>query len=915
MPGGLDAGEYSLRIDGGGESTAFVVEEPAEAARMLEDANSLAELLGDRHHPLCVQVAVESLLDQRDDDDKPLAYWSDAFDLLEGVPEANDSEYLRYLRDQVGRRLRRENLDKPLAPLQPVAQTGIDVIDRARRQIAVGAWRDAWELLAHDLPADSRAQALGKLHRAIIMGQSGRGTTDQAGRLFREALRELRWANDSDRFLAHVNAGNYFLGDAQDQLYNHAFQMAAGNRLSLLSALRSWSEANAAYRQAEPLAETRDASSRAALLVNQARLQLLLADIIRTLDAPDAAGRREFERGEAAAEEMARESARGIEDLAPAEVEPQVRASAAETLAQLAHRRGAESDCREHALRALALYLDAGSLAGAEGVYRLLGLHFRQSSRRQLERVGAGDFATTPPAEEALRHFLISARLAEILRARIPSDRFGLAHAGFFARRAYVNEQIVDLLVAQNRPAEALHHAELAKARSLRDLLASQRGESIGSGDVVGEEAETIRPLKECLEDWPADVAAIEYFLGTEKAWRFVVDTKGEVHASDLLPVGRSPRELVAEVGLFLKGIDGAKSEMRGRLESQRPFDHEWQRQLRDFRQILAPDEVLGQLRQAKTVIVVPHHILHYFPFAALVTECDESRRGFGQMVQPRFLVEESFDLAYAPSLGVWDLLRRRAAPPVQAVSAVGIVDFPTADPLPGVAADLENLKSVFGDRVDSVLFANQASETQARLLLRRPGMVLFATHGANRPLQPLLSYLLCQRDAEHDGRLTAAEIYRLQVGAQLIIMSACYSGLADQSPLPGDDLFGIQRAFLNAGASTIVAGLWQIDDKSGPPLMRGVFEQLARGQTAAAALASAQRQFLQERRVPGAPGEIHLHPFFWAVFAVAGDDRTRCDFSRRPAAAPNPKSTSSSGGSISPPGMASQPHYVNSPR
>ena len=104
--------------------------------------------------------------------------------------------------------------------------------------------------------------------------------------------------------------------------------------------------------------------------------------------------------------------------------------------------------------------------------------------------------------------------------------------------------------------------------------------------------------------------------------------------------------------------------------------------------------------------------------------------------------------------------------------------------------------------------------------------------------------------------------------------MNACYSGLADASPLPGDDLFGLQRALLQAGVRTVLAGLWDVYDGTGPELIRGFLEGVATGQAAPAALARSQREFLKKLRGSGEP-EPWLHPYFWAVYTVSGDDRT----------------------------------------
>jgi CHAT domain-containing protein len=204
----------------------------------------------------------------------------------------------------------------------------------------------------------------------------------------------------------------------------------------------------------------------------------------------------------------------------------------------------------------------------------------------------------------------------------------------------------------------------------------------------------------------------------------------------------------------------------------------------------------------------------------------------------------------------------------------VGIVHFPNADPLPGVKKDLENLQAVLGDRVQQLVPGDEAQETLAKALLQRRGMVFVGTHGRNVADQPLTSYLLFHPDLTSDGPLTAAEIYSISVASDLVVMSACYSGLADRSPLPGDDLFGLRRALLHSGAQTVVSGMWDVYDDTGPELMRGFFEALATGKPAPAALAQAQRAFLKEQRDAG-PSNPWLHPYFWAVYTVSGDHRT----------------------------------------
>jgi CHAT domain-containing protein len=273
-------------------------------------------------------------------------------------------------------------------------------------------------------------------------------------------------------------------------------------------------------------------------------------------------------------------------------------------------------------------------------------------------------------------------------------------------------------------------------------------------------------------------------------------------------------------------------------------------------------------------VLIVPHHILHYFPFAALVTERDTTPRGFLEMVRPRFLLDQPYHICYAPSLATWHMLRLQPERDIQRVAAAGITQLPGTSPLPGVATEINALGKAFGRRVTSVLTGSAADKASVLGLLRQPGLLLVGTHGQNWPDYPLASELMLYPRGPDNGRLTAAELYFSDVGSDLVVLSACYTGLADKSPLPGDDLFGLQRALLQSGARTVVTGQWDVYDGTGPELMQGFFDHLAQGQCAPAALAASQRQLVARLRASSEP-EPWLHPYFWAVYTVNGDDRT----------------------------------------
>jgi CHAT domain-containing protein len=470
---------------------------------------------------------------------------------------------------------------------------------------------------------------------------------------------------------------------------------------------------------------------------------------------------------------------------------------------------------------------------------------------------------------------MISHLLSELLRRHWPADRIGLTRAAFFARRAFVNSIIVELLIREGRVVAALENAESAKARAFEDALSHRRVDAQPA-------CPKTRPVRESLKHWPPGVAAIEYFLGLEGAWVFVIDIAGQVKVYPLLnqqqePV--SPDSLIDAVTRWLQSVRYTGKRMLQRYVTERDFDQSWQKTLSEFRQTLLPSEALTTLRQAETVVVVPQHVLHYFPFAALVCKLDDSPRLPNAMVKPRFLVDEPFSLCYAPSLVAWCDLRAETLRPMGQVAAIGIADFPGQEQLPGVTKDMQCVADVFGERVRQHFIGKEARRARAQLLLGQPGLVLAATHGSNLADCPLASFLTfyADDDTQRDGHLTATAIYEQHVAADLVVLSACFSGIGERSPPPGDDLFGLQRALMHSGAQTVVSALWDVNDETAPQLMGIFFREMAAGRPAAAAMANAQRTLLSTLR-NSTDVEPGLHPYFWAVFTVAGDDRTLCE-------------------------------------
>jgi CHAT domain-containing protein len=842
---GLPAGEYQLR-ENRGPTTTFRVGESEHAANLR--LRRLREVMDNGEETLFAVTAATMLIGQGHGDVGDGPYLADALGVLERLDVAERTAGTERLAAAISARLHHEP-----APTSPSPdQVGLPTIDAVRASLASGQWSAAEaRLKAAEADVDARTRRLALLYRAVLAAESSTANSSQTADLFHKAIAETVVATDADapadlRRIRH-NCGNFLATLALDRLHNGSFQAATGVAGPTTEGLIAWAAARDQYEAAINGLERREPAT----LANLAQLYTLLADILLSSTAdPPVEARRVIDGALATGRKFAEHAIRSTDPLASA--------AGRLTLAEVAFRQNDDATFQRLVAEARAVYLEEGVLAGVESADRLLGLF---EARR------AGADASRRAA--ALRHLKISQALAEVLRDEIPADRTGASRAGFLARRAYVYERMIGLLVDDGRASEALLIAELAKARALNDVLVTaHHAEDVGRQDFTS-----------LLSRWPRDLAALEYFLGSERAWLFVVSTEGQVTAHELRDVDGAkvkPDQLVAKIAGYVQSMKGTAKKMLARMETSPGYDHTWQNEAEWFRKVLLPDAALTELRKSETALVVPHHVLHYFPFAALVIERDERRRNPDEMVTPKFLVDEPFDVAYSPAIHVWRELRRLEPPRAESVRAVGVSDFPgTHADLPGVKDDLRNLRNAFGDLVSKVSAESDAVQSAALAALAEPGLVLFATHGQNVADAPLKSNLLLTSDDSGDNRLSAAEIFEAEVGADIVVLSACFSGLADRSPLSSDDLFGIQRALLYSGARCVVSGLWDVFDTSGVELMNGYFKGLAAGKTSPAALAAAQREFLSKyRKANELAGEPFIHPYFWSVYTSTGDDR-----------------------------------------
>jgi tetratricopeptide (TPR) repeat protein len=272
--------------------------------------------------------------------------------------------------------------------------------------------------------------------------------------------------------------------------------------------------------------------------------------------------------------------------------------------------------------------------------------------------------------------------------------------------------------------------------------------------------------------------------------------------------------------------------------------------------------------KNVRRLVVIPDGPLHRLPFDAL-----EMRDGH--------LVLERFAITLAPSASVaaiwWAHPPRAPAPRLIAfgdpvgITLSGANGDSTPPRLPAAAVEARAIAR-FAQHAD-VFIGKDASEAALRHAnLANVGVLHFATHADVDEWSLMRSALLLAPGDGEDGRLAVDELVRMRVGANLVVLSACSS--AGGTVLAGEGLQGLTAPFLEAGASSVVATLWQIGDRNAAQFIGLLYEELATGVPVGDAL---HRAKLRARAA-------NMSPAVWSAFTITGDGRVRTALRPSPA-------------------------------
>lgn len=393
------------------------------------------------------------------------------------------------------------------------------------------------------------------------------------------------------------------------------------------------------------------------------------------------------------------------------------------------------------------------------------------------------------------------------------------------------NAQLEDERGDQRRAdlAERYRRAALRRERQIAQLFRRLEIEGAQLSDVERAQGAGPDDLRCALEEGEV---AIEYFIAGEWISAFVASRDSIRVVRNLARLDQVEQSLLAlrfQLEKFNYGPDYVGAHLSQlKLAADAHLSELYQ-------QIFAPLEE----DQWRRLIVIPHGPLHYVPFHALYD-------GGGYLI-------DRLEISYAPSAAVLKLCRARRA---SLNSGGGLVALGLAEPnTPHIEDELRWLGRIFPG---SKVLSGEAA-TLKNLLRFAPGarFLHLASHGHFRCDNPMFSSLKLA-----DSHLNFYGLFELRLRAELVTLSACHTGM--NRIFPGDELHGLARGFLYAGAPSLVVSLWAANDRSTAELMRHMYERIRAGERKRAALRAAQVAIKCS----------YGHPYYWAPFILVGDPR-----------------------------------------
>ena len=555
-----------------------------------------------------------------------------------------------------------------------------------------------------------------------------------------------------------------------------------------------------------------------------------------------------------------------------------------------------------------------------ENFQKALALAEKQQQSEEISRASLGLAAVlrqTGKAAEAIPYYEKAIQETESTRSFLQSENY---RQSFFEGSLSAYSDMIESLSELGKPDEAFSFSERARSRAFLDLLGSKAQLSRMKSGLIGEERtlqERIAAIRARLSDEDeGDVdrarlrkelseaeAAYRAFLSKvrkedkEQASLMTVEPLGLKQVQELLDPGTTLLEyFVTGKQVFAWVVEKEKHQFQ-RVELSKEKLSGLVKTLREsiftlgepekfnetsailYKQLIEP--LLPHIT-GKELIIVPHDVLHYLPFQALVGS------------DGRYLIEK-YPIYYLSSASLLQFVKEKRKAGGEKVLAFGNPDLGDAEKnLEYAELEAKEVKAAYPE--SSVYIGKEATEEKSKTLSANHDILHFATHAKLNEDDPLSSAVLLAREDKEDGRLEVREIFAMDLKANLVVLSGCETGLGKLST--GDELVGLTRAFIYAGTPSVVASLWSVDDSSTAHLMASFYRNL-KTMSKVEALRQAQLELIRgegrsdmlARRGIGGVGKLGetpsaalsapssnsvstSHPYFWAPFILVGEGK-----------------------------------------
>ncbi|MBI2986049.1 MAG: CHAT domain-containing protein [Deltaproteobacteria bacterium] len=561
--------------------------------------------------------------------------------------------------------------------------------------------------------------------------------------------------------------------------------------------------------------------------------------------------------------------------LAEKQQRPNVIRSASLRIADILGRTGKAADAISYYQKAIQQIESVRSLITTEeyrGSYFAGGLSAYAGMTRALLDVGKQEEAFNYTERSRSRVFL------DVLGSKVQLSGI---KGGLLAEERTLKERIVSIRTRlggrdgetneDGQTARAILRRELREAeRAYADFFTRVRKENKEQASLMTVEPLTVKEVQELLDP---GATLIEYFVTEREIFAWVVEkdkvrfVRVELPRKKRAGLVKSLRETIFALGDKDKFRVASTVLYQHLIEGILPY-------------------VTG-----KELIIVPHDVLHYLPFHALVSP------------DGRYLIEK-YPIYYLSSASLLQFTKekRKAKGDLSAVLAQAgrVLAFGNPDlgdpdkELKFAELEAQEVQRLYPQ--STVLLKREATEEKGKTLSPQHDILHFATHAKLNEDDPLSSAILLAKDGTEDGRLEVREIFGMDLKANLVVLSACETGLGKLST--GDEIVGLTRAFIYAGTPSVVASLWKVEDSSTAYLMASFYKNL-RTMSKVEALRQAQLELIRgqassdllARRGVGGIGRLGevpeakpqslapvsvstSHPYFWAPFILVGDGK-----------------------------------------